>query len=341
MHVNARHRCAAVVFVVALGLAAPRLMAASDELWVSYQPTPGAHNSTKIVLISGDEEYRSEEALPQLGKILARRHGFSTTVLFAIDPETRTIDPDVQTNIPGLEALRDADLMIMALRFRELPDEQMEHIVAFVESGKPLIALRTSTHAFFYRRNPEGRFANLSWNHEQTGGFGKMLLGETWVSHHGKHGSESTRGVINDEHRGHPVLRGVNDVWGPTDVYTVGDLLPGTRVLLWGQVLAGMEPSSPPVSGEKNDPMMPLAWVRERQVRDKKQRILTTTMGAATDLLSEHLRRLLINGVYWGLELEDQITSATDARTVGTYDPTEFGFESAIKGRKPSEHALP
>src|SRR5438093_12055530 len=102
-----------------------------------------------IVLVCGDEEYRSEETLPQLGKILAKRHGFKCTVLFAIDPKDGTINPNV-SNIPGLEALKSADLMVVFLRFRDLPDEQMKYLVDYIESGKPIIGMRTATHAFLF-----------------------------------------------------------------------------------------------------------------------------------------------------------------------------------------------
>src|ERR1700688_41132 len=101
-----------------------------------------------IVLISGDEEYRSEETLPQLAKILATHHGFKCTVLFAIDLKDGTINPNETHNIPGLEALKTADLMVIFTRFRDLPDEQMKYIVDYVESGKPVVGLRTATHAF-------------------------------------------------------------------------------------------------------------------------------------------------------------------------------------------------
>ena len=145
------------------------------------------------MLISGDEEYRSEEALPQLGKILAKHHGFKCTVLFAIGKDG-TINPNRNDNIPGLEALRSADLMIIATRFRDLPDEQMKEVVAYVESGRPIIGMRTATHAF----NLKGKtYADYSWNSKEwNGGFGRQVLGETWVSHHGNHGKESTRGII-------------------------------------------------------------------------------------------------------------------------------------------------
>src|SRR5207247_6392577 len=101
-----------------------------------------------IVLVSGDEEYRSEESLPQLGKILAKHHGFKCTVLFAIDKKDGTINPNQNDNIPGLEALKTADLMVVFLRFRNLPDEQMKHIDEYVAAGKPIVGMRTATHAF-------------------------------------------------------------------------------------------------------------------------------------------------------------------------------------------------
>ena len=95
-----------------------------DEPWLKIEPGPGA--GKHIVFISGDEEYRSEEALPQLGKILSKHHGFKCTVLFAIEKETGKINPNVNNNIPGLEALKTADLMILFTRFRNLPDDQMQ-----------------------------------------------------------------------------------------------------------------------------------------------------------------------------------------------------------------------
>ena len=116
--------------------------------WVVYDGYDGPGKGKQIVLVSGDEEYRSEEALPQLGKILAKHHGFKCTVLFAIDPGVDAINPNDRANIPGLEALRTADLMIIFTRFRDLPDEQMKYIVEYVEAGKPIMGMRTATHAF-------------------------------------------------------------------------------------------------------------------------------------------------------------------------------------------------
>jgi len=104
----------------------------SEAQWVTYPGGDGPGAGYKVVLIAGDEEYRSEEAMPMLGKLLSVRHGFECVVLFSIDAETGAIDPEEQTNIPGLEALADADRMVIATRFRELPDGQTKHIVDYV-----------------------------------------------------------------------------------------------------------------------------------------------------------------------------------------------------------------
>src|SRR5262249_24871772 len=92
-----------------------------------YEGKSGPGSGKHIVLLSGDEEYRSEEGLPQLAKILAERHGFKCTVLFSIDPSTHAINPNIHTNLPNAEALDSADAIVMALSFREWPDSQMKH----------------------------------------------------------------------------------------------------------------------------------------------------------------------------------------------------------------------
>src|SRR2546427_11448773 len=265
----------------------PRTAAAGD--WVVYEGQTGPGQGKQIVFLSGDEEYRSEEALPMLAKILAVRHGFKCTVLFPINPRDGTIDPVIQTNIPGIEALDTADLCVMSLRFRELPDEKMRHFVEYLNAGKPIIALRTSTHAFAYDQNKQSSYAKYDWRSKDwPGGFGQQVLGETWVSHHGIHGKESTRGLINEKLKHHPILKGVEHIWGPSDVYSVINLPQDAQVLVYGQVLEGMKPSDKPVSGAKNNPMMPLIWVRNYSGETgKASRIICSTIGAAVGLESD------------------------------------------------------
>lgn len=316
----------------ALALSLP--LAASPLVFEGGEgPGKGKH----VVLVSGDEEYRSEEALPMLGKLLAERHGFKCTVLFAIDKETGEINPNEQTNIPGMESIDSADFVILALRFRELPDEDMKHLVDYVEAGKPIMGLRTSTHAFRYSRDKDSPYAKWSFNSKEwPGGFGQQVLGETWINHHGHHGKESTRGIIEETNAGHPLLRGVEGVWGDSDVYGIKNFPDDAKVLIHGQVLAGMSPDDDAVGGKKNDPMMPVAWLREREVNGKTQKIICSTMGAATDFTAPGLRRFVVNSVFWatGLEVPEEL----NVEPVDDFKPTNFGFNKFIKGRKPEDY---
>jgi len=308
---------------------------------IVFEGFQGSGKGKHIVLVSGDEEYRSEEGLPQLGKILAKRHGFKCTVLFSIDPADGTINPEQRDNIPGLEALDSADLMVIFTRFRDLPDDQMKHIVDYVESGRPIVALRTSTHAFELKNSQT--YSRYSWDSKQwEGGFGRQVLGETWIDHHGRHGTESTRGVVAPGQEHHPILKGIHDgdIWGPSDVYKVRLPLPGdSQPLILGQVLEGMRPTDRPVPGAQNDPMMPIAWVKSFKAGGSPARVFTTTMGAAQDLESEGLRRLLVNACYWALRMENQIPARSDVSLVGRYKPLPFKFGGFAKGVRPADLA--
>jgi len=336
---HARRLCLLFQVVLASILCAP---ARADHQWIVFDGEAGPGKGKHIVLVSGDEEYRSEEGLPQLAKILAKRHGFKCTVLFAIDPADGTINPNNQDNIPGLEALKTADLMLIFTRFRDLPDEQMKLVVDYVESGRPIIGLRTATHAFDLKTSKT--FERYSWrSKEWDGGFGRQVLGETWISHHGQHGKQSTRGLIAQEMADHPIVRGIHDgdIWGPTDVYGVRIPLPGdSKPLVLGEVLAGMHSTDLPVEGKPNDPMMPVAWVKTYTgAEGKTARVFTTTMGASQDLQSEGLRRLIVNACFWAVGLEDKIPARSNVDLVGMYHPRPFGVGGFEKGVKPSELA--
>jgi hypothetical protein len=303
---------------------------------VVFEGKRGPGMGKHIVLVSGDEEYRSEEALPQLARILSEHHGFKCTVLFAIDPADGTVSPNINNNIPGLEALGSADVMILFTRFRDLPDDQMKHIVDYVNAGKPIIALRTSTHAFAPEKNKTWQ----KWHWKQpTGGFGGIYLGETWVAHHGAHAKQSTRGIFAPGKASHPILRGIRDgeIWGPTDVYTVRPA-EGRDVLVYGQVLTGMGENDPPLEGPKNDPMMPVAWTKTYTSESGRSgKVFTTTMGSSQDMLNEGFRRMVVNATYWASGLESRIPKKAKVDIVGPYKPTAFKFNGHQPGRKPEQ----
>ena len=327
-------RLAWAAAAVAMLFVCPIMTQAKDP-WVVYHGQQGPGKGSHIVLVSGDEEYRSEEGLPQLGKVLSAHHGFKCTVLFAIDPDG-TINPNNRQNIPGLSSLRTAHLMLIATRFRDLPADQMAEMDAYLRTGRPVIGLRTATHAFSIEGDkPYAHYGNgySGDKKEWHDGFGRLVLGEKWIRHHGAHGSESTRGLIADDARDHPIVRGIEngDIWGPTDVYGVRLPLPGdSRPVFLGQVLKGMQPEAVPVAGKKNEPMMPMGWTKTYQVPGGSQgRVFTTTMGASTDLVTAGTRRMIVNAVYWCLDMAAQIPpGGTNVDLVGTFQPTPFGTKN-------------
>jgi hypothetical protein len=317
-------------------------LSSGDRLTLKGKQGPG--KGKKVVLIAGDDEYHSEEGLPQLAKILALRHGFTCTVLFSINSQDGTIDPHERRNIPGLEALQTADLLILLTRFRDLPDDQMKYIVHYVESGRPIIGLRTATHAFEIKTSKT--YERYSWDSKidgWEGGFGRRILGETWIAHHARHGKESTRGIIAPDAENDPILRGIESgsIWVPTDVYEVRLPLPATcHPFVFGQALDGMHPNDPPVPGKVNDPMMPVAWTNSYQgAEGRSARVFATTMGSADDLESEALRRLLVNATYWAVGLDMKIPAKAEVDLVGEYHPHSFTSKDYTKGVRPKDLA--
>ncbi len=276
------------------------------------------------VLIAGDEEYRSEETLPLLA-ILLESQGFQCRVLQNADPARG----------PGLAALDDAGLIVLFTRFRSWPEDERLHLERALARGVPLVGLRTATHAFAYGADaPAGARAWSADAKDPPGGFGGLWFGDSWVAHHGGHGSESTRAVPEPSAAGHPVLRGFTSAWGPTDVYAFHPLPKDCVVLARGLVLSGMLPQDPPVADGRNDPPMPLAWVREfPRPGSRSQRVFYCSMGASQDLLDPGLRRLLVQACLWAVHQERRIPpQGVTLPEVGAegipYTPSPFGFHA-------------
>jgi len=310
------------------------------EPWVVFEGKEGPGKGKHIVFLVGDEEYRSEDSMPQLAKILAVHQGFKCTVLFAVNKETGEIDPQTLDNIPGLEALETSDLMVMFLRFRELPDDQMKRIIDYTNSGKPIVGLRTSTHAFNYVKHKDSPYARYSFNNKEfDGGYGRQVFGETWINHYGSHQQESTRGLIAKGMENHPIVKGIDDIWGESDVYELTTLTGDSKPLIMGQVLAGMDPKDKPNPNKK---LVPVAWTKTYTGETgKTARVFTTTMGHSFDFNSEGFRRLLVNACYWAMGMEDKIPAMSKVDFVGQYDPNKIGMGKHKKGLKPSDHKLP
>jgi len=299
--------------------------------WLIYDGAQGPGKGKHIVLISADQEYRSEQSLPMLAAILSKHHGFDCTVLFGVNDKGQ-VDPTMpvypkkgaedafkEHNIPGLEHLAKADLVIFFTRLLTLPPEQLKHIVNYLDSGKPVIGLRTANHGF---RRPlpykiDGKQVRIG-----------ALLGGAFMGHHGAWHRDSTRGDIVPAAKNHPVLRGVKDIWGPSDVYRTykegGSLPDDCTALVYGQPLMGRE------RGDKSNPRkkpLPVAWFKNWQTSNgKTARVFQSTMGSAKDFESAGLRRLVINASYWCMGMEDSISATSSVDYASRFKPLPSGF---------------
>ncbi len=301
----------ALLGVIGVGLMVSSVMAQT----LVFDATQGPGKKKHIVLISGDEEYRSEESCPMLAKILNKHHGFKTTVLFAINPDGGYMDSNYQKNIPGMEAIATADVVIIGTRFRTLPADQLKPLSDHLIAGKPVIGFRTATHGF----KGSGDMGGL-----KAGEFGPKILGEGWAGHYGGHKRQGARGVIVDANKAHAVLRGVADVFADSDVYGVKKVTDeNATILLKGQVTATLSPDSKAVEGKE---LQPSAWLKEYKVPkgEKAGTAFCTTMGAATDFRSEGLRRLLVNATFFLAGLD--VPKKANVDFVDAFDPSWYSF---------------
>ena len=302
---------------------------------VVYKGNKGPGVGKNIVFLASDHEYRSEESLPELAKIMAQRYGFTCTVIFGLDPEGNILAGS--SDMKGLEVLGKADLLVMFMRFIHLKDPEMQHIDNYIKRGGPVVAFRTSTHAFQIKDDP--KWEHYSWDYKGPktawkDGFGEYVLGETWVSHYGENHKQSSKLMIEKAQANHPVLRGVKDVWVQSGGYTAE---PKGTVLLRGQVLNGMNAESQPDASKE---MLPVAWIREYKVENGKSgRAFAVTHGASEDLLNEGFRRLSVNAMFWGLGMEKLIKADNNVALVGPYKPTTFNFDGHKAHVKPADLA--
>ena len=300
-----------------------------------FQGADGVGNGKHIVFLAGDHEYRSEESLPALARLLAKHHGFKCTVLFNVNKTSGEIEVG-NSNMPGLEALDNADLAVVFLRFQQFPEEQMKHFDAYLSRGGPVIGLRTATHGF--KTTKDDPFAKYSFDSKVNGyelGFGHQVLGQTWVGHYGANHKQSTRITIVDDKKAHPILRGVKDIWVQAGGY-VGKPTDG-EILTMAQPLNGMTPNSP---ADATKPPMPSEWTRSyRSASGKTGRVFTTLYGTSEDITNDGYRRMIVNGVFWALGLEDAIKPGLNIAFVGPFKPNTFGGGTYARGIKPEMYA--
>jgi type 1 glutamine amidotransferase len=297
-------------------------------------PASSPEDQPFIVFVTGDEEYRSEESMPMLARMLEREMGVRTRVCYALD-SAGYVNPNINDNIVGLEALDSADMMVMFTRWRALPDDQAKHILDFAESGKPMVGFRTATHAFLYKDDSLRQHLNNEWP--------TKVFGQQWITHHGhfEDGNAPLTSVTLVEGKAdHPILRGVEPMEAYSWLYHVDggewELYGDSDPLLTGRSLR----SNHEEAGRLDEfPLTnPVAWTKTYTgTSEKAARVFFTTLGHPYDFKSESMRKLAMNGVAWAMGREDNIPAdGFDPTIVGTYDPNNSGFgEKFKKGLRP------
>jgi type 1 glutamine amidotransferase len=285
-----------------------------------------------VVFVTGDEEYRSEESMPMLARMLHGHYGFKVTVCYSLGKDG-TINPNNLENIAGLEAVDDADLLVLFTRFRKLPDEQLGHIVRYAESGRPMVGFRTATHAFRYGSGPHAADMDNAWPIK--------VFGQKWITHHGHFGDGRellTDVTVNPELRNHPILRGVKPFQAYSWLYHIeggGDRLSGDCERL----LVGRAKKTSHENEINRFPITnPVAWTKTSPAGSGLPvRVFFTTLGHPYDFKQEPMRKLAINGILWALGMDDKIPpEGARAEFVGDYEPNDSGFGDKFKrGRRP------
>ncbi len=321
-----------ILLITAVGLLVSSALA-NPVKYPAGKPAKGK----KLVLIASDHEYRSEETIPALARILAKHHGFDCTVLFGLNANGE-IEAGA-SNVPGTEALKDADGLVIFTRFLALPPEQMKHIDDYLNRGGPMVGLRTATHGFKYNagdeKDPYYKYHFMYDGEDYKRGFGHQVLGQTWVGHYGKNHQQSTRISIVPANAKHPILRGVKDVHVQAGGYNA-EPQKDWDILTMAQPLMSMDFNGKP---DETKPPMASEWTRTYTGKNgKKGRVFTSLYGASEDILNDGYRRLIINGIYWSVGLEDQIKADSNIAFVGPYKPNTFSGRGEAKGVKPAAY---
>lgn len=266
-----------------LHMRAFRFLLLSAVLVVAAQRAVAQSKSKPLVVfVTGDHEYSSETTMPLLAEELEKNYGMRVKVLKS------SPDQNGEEDIPGLEALREADLAVFFLRWRKLPEEQVKYIDDYLKSGKPIVGFRTSTHSFNY---PKGHPLE-KWN-----AFGEFALGSPpgWggKADHSHCGHTcSTDVTVNRKFAKHPILTGVDTSFHVRSwLYKVLPDYPakGAVSLLSGKAVNSEKPGFVP---------NPVAWTWNTKWG---ARVFTTTMGHPEDFSVEAFQRLVINGIHWAV----------------------------------------
>jgi len=235
-----------------------------------------ADQRKRLVLLLAEEEYHTPSTVPPFAVEALGRDFKIDTVLW---------DKHGGHTLTGLSALDHADVVLMSFWRRALPKHQLDKIRQYIAAGKPLVAIRTTSHGFATR---DGKAPP---DHDQWPDFDRAVLGGRYHGHHGNHGQDeaTTTYVWVPDGTEHPILSGIEP--GPRRtaswLYKMSPLAPTTKVLMMGRV-------------GKREPQEPVAWTN---VSPGGGRVFYTSLGHPDEFKDPQFRRLLRNATYWAAEL--------------------------------------
>lgn len=234
------------------------------NIWLRELDSDRSSKPLKIHVISGSNEYESESSLKQYQRYLEEQFDVSITASWV---------EDGAEDLPGVEKIRDADLLLVFTRRMKLPKDQMELIEDHWQQGKPIVGIRTASHAF-------RRETNRIFDHEVLGG-----------NYQGHYGDEpvTVRNVAPD----HPVLRGIGE-FTSRKLYKAGKLAEEAILLQTGHI-----------EGDRSDPV---TWAH----RYNGGRMVYTSLGVPEDFKNDNFVRMLTNAIFWAAHRNRQALTKQD-----------------------------
>jgi type 1 glutamine amidotransferase len=240
------------------------------------QSAAPAKRAPHVFFLIGEAEYDTKTTVPAFARAELEPRGIRCT--FSLLPSEESND------FPNVDALKDADLLFVSVRRHTPPAAQMAVIRAHVAAGKPVVGIRTASHAFALRGKP-GQPAPIPEGHADWPEFDHDVLGGNYDNHYG-HGIE-TFGKIVAAQAQHPVLKGIgaDEFKVPSHLYKNPNLPAWVTVLMTARMTGRPE-------------VEPIAWVNNKDGR----RVFYTSLGAPEDFAVPQFRQLLLNGIQWALE---------------------------------------
>lgn len=220
-----------------------------------------------VAIVIAEKEYRTNESLPPFALDHLGQE-FRVSYVFANEKE--------RNDLPGIDVLSDADVLLLSVRRRVLPPDQMSVVRRYLKSGKPIVGIRTANHAFLLRNQapPAGLKSWDTWDAD--------IFGGQYTNHYGS--GPEVAVTLADDAASHGILKGVEPtkIKGKGSLYIVNPLADSTTPLLVGTI-----PGKPPET---------IAWTNQTEFGGKA---FYTSLGHIDDFAQPEFRKLLANAIRW------------------------------------------